>query len=510
MSSPPEHRFCIITGTGFAGIIAACTFLRTRTLSYSDFLLIDRNTNYGGVWWSNTYPGAACDIHSQIYSISWAPSPFWERYFGSRNEIQAYLEGVARRYQLERSTRFGVEIEEARWDEDELLWVVDTRDVATGTKKRRTCNLLISTAGQFQTPKRLSLPFSTLSPTSDSPSHPLFHQWHTSSWPSHATATLTNARVAIIGTGPSAAQLIPKIYPLVKSLVIYQRSPSFCVPRNDFKMSEWRKWVFARVPGVLRGWRGWLGFIGGIVSRRIFDPTSRLHKAAISIANTHLDNQVHDPVTREKLRPHDPFGCKRPLILDDYYPVFNEPNVTLVTDPVVRLGSHGIVSRRKEDGEEEEREIDVLIWGTGYTPNLPGSAFPCYGVGSRLLAESYQPEGYSLYGVGAAGFPNFLNFLGPNSINFERSMIELLEKQAEYFVQVAAWLKGRTRRGDRVAVMPREEVAKAWTESLREGQRKHPAAGETCQSYYKLPSGAIYYYPYRMSTYYRLIRRPDF
>jgi len=184
--------------------------------------------------------------------------------------------------------------------------------------------------------------------------------------------------------------------------------------------------------------------------------------------------------------------------------------VELVTDQVTGLSEHGIVSKNPQTGQSKERGVDVLIWGTGYKPDEFGVAVPTKGRKGQLLSEKYQPEMYSLYGMAVDDFPNYFNFLGPNSLSFEASVVEEMELQSEYITQVASYLYKKNVGSFRYAVMANEERLRTWTLSLRAGQAKHPAAVPTCQSYYKSKEGQVYFFPYKFSKYQSLIKKVNF
>ncbi|KAF7890124.1 uncharacterized protein EAF02_002539 [Botrytis sinoallii] len=333
-----ERRFAIILGAGAAGIIQGYAFLREDVLPLEEFHILDRNESFGGVWWSNTYPGAACDIPSNEYCIT---------------EIQQYFEGFALKYQLDKSTTFNTEIVSATWDDSRLLWFVQTQDSKSSSQKIWCYNVLVSAAGAFGMPKKADIAgLKTFKG----------EQWHLGSWPKDDD--LKNKSVAVIGTGQSAGQAIPSIYPEVKQLTVYQRSPGHCLPRNDVSISGSRNYR----------WFGMAQF--GFVAKRIFHIGSWWQKFVVGMAKNHLYNQISDDNLRRKLESKSHFGCKRPLKLDTWYPIFTNNNVDLVTDPVTGLTEDGILSREAEGGREIERKMDVLIWDTGYNSNKFGTPVP--------------------------------------------------------------------------------------------------------------------------------------
>ncbi|KAB8210351.1 monooxygenase [Aspergillus parasiticus] len=497
-----DHRFCLIIGAGFGGIIQACTFLRNGILSSHNIEIIDRYSGFGGVWWKNTYPGAACDTASEVYEISWAPNPYWTRRLASQPEIQQYLEKVAHDHHLDGCTTFDTEVLESSWNEDRLLWSVRTKHVKTKLAKEWTCNVLISAAGQYSIPKKLDIPGINAFGG---------QQWHTMDWPKDAD--LKGKRVGIIGAGPSAAQLIPRISQDVSQMYIYKRSSTFCLPRFDPKTSMLRRWLFATFPILRRLSRAWSMKMSRYIHWNVAQVGSWWQKAVLAVAHYHLNKQVHDERTREKLKATDRLGCKQVLVLSDFYPVFNETHVELITDPVTALDKHSIVSRNAATGKEEYREVDVLIWATGYKSEEFGVAIPTRGREGQLLSEKYQPDMFSLYGFAVDDFPNFFDLMGPNSLGFDIHIVDLFEIQAEYVALVCRYLLKRQTGEDcgrRYAVMPNANRVQEWTLSLREGQAKHPAAVATCRSHYKSKEGQVYFYPYGYAQYKRLVSRVDF
>ncbi|TGO52316.1 hypothetical protein BOTNAR_0328g00120 [Botryotinia narcissicola] len=494
-----EHRFAIILGAGAAGIIQGCTFIREKTLPLEEFQILERQSAFGGVWWKNTYPGAACDIPSHEYQISFALNPYWSRTFAPQPEIQKYFEDVALRYELDKSTTFNTEIVEARWDDSRLLWLVETTDVITGDTKVWSCHVLIGALGAFTVPKKASV--KNIDAFKG-------EEWHSVDWPKHAN--LKGKTVAVIGTGPSACQFIPNIYPEVKSLIVYQRSPGHVLPRNDVVVGPLTKWMFAHIPLLMRFNRWFWMKKDEILRPRLFTVGSWPQRIVLSMTRNHLYKQIKDVTLRRKLESKDVFGCKRPLMLSDYYPIFNNENVELVTDSVTELTENGIKSKNTETSEEVEREADVLIWGTGYNPVDFGLPVPTKGRSGQLLCDKYQPELFSLYGVAVDDFPNYFNFLGPNSSSFETSVMELFELQAHHNSIATKYLFQKNVGTFRYAIMPKEERVRSWTLSLRPGQAKLPPANPNCKSYYRSKIGHVYRYPYPYWQYKALIAKLDF
>ncbi|KAF8253996.1 monooxygenase [Wilcoxina mikolae CBS 423.85] len=499
-SSPDEHRFCIIVGAGISGIIHGAEILRKNILPYEDFEILDRYGGFGGVWWTNTYPGAACDVESHIYQVSWCRNPDWSQRYASQKEIQQYWDGIARdKFHLERSTTFNTNVDKAVWNENEMLWVLETTDTKTGQRKTWTCNVLITCVGFFSYPKKADIS------GIDGFKRPA---WHTADWP--ADTDLKGKRVGIIGTGPSAAQIIPEIQKDVSFMVVFQRSTTHCLPRNNKNFSALTRWIFRNIPYALTAYALGIKWFNKAVLYRVFQEGSWLWNKVHALARKHITAQVKSEQLQQKLECKDPFGCKRPLVLDNYYSSLEAPNVELLTDPVIGLSETGIRFRSKETGQEEEREIDILIWGTGYKLAQNAFIFPIYGRGGVSVPNHLGLDGYSLYGVAIDEFPNLLTVFGPNSGSLWSHVVEIVEHQALYNIQVIKHLLDINRGSFRRAVMPRRDVIVNWVESLRPAQAKLPAADPNCVSYYKNAKGIVAMYPYETAKYLKLVRKPDF
>ncbi|PQE05678.1 flavin-binding monooxygenase protein [Rutstroemia sp. NJR-2017a BVV2] len=417
--------------------------------------------------------------------------------YATQPEIQKYFENVALKYQLDKSTTFNTEVLRAVWDDSRLLWFVETVDLPTKTRRIWSSHVLISAAGAFTVPKKADI-----SGLNDFQGE----SWHSGEWPKNAD--LRGKTVAVIGTGPSAAQFIPNIYPDLEALIVYQRSPGHVLPRNDKVVGWFTKWMFANVPFWQSSLR-WLNLrMNTILRAHLFVVGSFLQRKVLGMCKDHLYKQVKDETLRKKLESKDVFGCKRPLMLDNYFPIFTNQNVQLVTDSVTRLTQNSVVSQNAATGKEEERHVDVLIWGTdsdgntkhvwrevyrfideasiGYNPVDFGLPLPTHGRSGQLLCDKYQPDLMSLYGVAVDDFPNYFNFLGPNSSSFETSLIELFELQAHYASLATKFLFEKNKGSFRYAVMPKEERVTEWTLSLRPGQKLLPPAQPECKSYYKV------------------------
>ena len=259
----------------------------------------------------------------------------WSRRFAVRKEITDYYDNFADSFNLRKITSFNENVLKARWSDETMMWTVISENAKSKTITRWTANVVVHATGIFNRAKLPSLP---------GISHFKGELWHTMDWP--ADAKLEGKRVAIIGTGPSAVQIIPSIQPIVKSLTVYQRSPAYCVPREDFHFSPLIKRLFKQVPFIHYLYCLLLFYTMEIIGYWVFRPNNKIFPPnMIKTATQHLHNQVKDPILRAKLQPKTPFGCKRVLISDVYYPTFEKSNVDLITDPVIKITSNGVISK---------------------------------------------------------------------------------------------------------------------------------------------------------------------
>ena len=397
-----DHEVLII-GAGFGGMGAAISLKRLGFgTGARDLVILEREGDLGGTWHVNHYPGLAVDIASVTYSYSFEPNPYWKHWFARGPELKRYAEHVADTYDLRRHMEFGVRVEGARWDDDEQHWVV-TVSTPDGSQTRTSAYLMTATG--FLSQPRL--------PDIEGVQDFAGTVIHTAQWDD--TADLTGKRVAVIGTGATAVQLIPRIAKQVSALTVYQRTPIWVTPKTDFRIPRLLQLVFAAQPWTQRVARRvnstWLEaiMVTGVLHYR---QAKAFNSGAATIAKAHLRRQVKDPELRRKLTPDYSFGCKRPTFSNDYYPTFTQSHVTLETTPISRITPTGIVT---EDGRATE--VDVLVLATGF--NLWDTNFPAIeviGRDGRNLGKHWREQGYHAYeGVAVSGFPNFVSLNSPYS-----------------------------------------------------------------------------------------------
>jgi len=398
----------IIVGTGFSGLGMA---IQLKKAGIDDFVVLEKAHDVGGTWRDNSYPGCACDIQSHMYSFSFEQNPNWTRSFPSQPEIWDYLRRVADRYDVRRHIRFGQEMVGARWDEDRQTWTVRS---ATG--EQYTGQFLVSGVGALHIPNVPKLPgidrFEGVT-------------FHSANW--NHDYDLRGKRVAVVGTGASAIQFVPQIAPDVAELHLFQRTAPWVMPKPDYPMPPWARTAFRFVPGAQRLYRNMLYWL--LEVRAVgFNGHPRLLQMAERIAKRHIGKHVKDPALRRKLIPDYRMGCKRVLVANDYYPALARDNVEVITEGVTEVREHSVVA---SDGTE--REVDAIIFGTGFHVTDAFDDLDVIGRDGRNLGKEWASEGMHTHlGITVNGFPNLFFLLGPNTGLGHNSVVFMIESQIKY------------------------------------------------------------------------------
>ncbi len=373
--SSGEQRTIAIVGGGFGGIGAAAML---RRAGHDAVTVFERGERIGGVWHANTYPGAACDIPSHLYDYSFAPNPRWSRRYAPQAEIQAYLEDVARRHAID--VRTGTDVTAARWEGGR--WHLET---SAGPHE---ADVLIAACGQLAHPS--IPPLRGL----DGFEGPIFH---TARW--RHDVDLAGKRVAVVGTGCSAIQVVPAIQPEVAQVDVYQRSPGWTIPKLDFPYRERTLRLFERFPFLLRLDRAAIMAIQEIGAAAM-TKHPRLLPAIRAVGRSQINRAIKDPELRRKVTPRDEVGCKRIMLTDDWYPTLTRPNVALVTE---RIARDHVGRRAAEDGVE--RPADVLVLATGFKTHGFVAPMEIAGEGGRTLAEAWGDVPRAYLGVTVPELP---------------------------------------------------------------------------------------------------------
>jgi cation diffusion facilitator CzcD-associated flavoprotein CzcO len=419
------HVRVLVVGAGFAGLAKA---VRLKQAGIDDFVVLERGDDVGGTWRDNTYPGAACDVPSHLYSFSFAPNPRWSRSFSPQREILDYLRDVARRYRIVPHLRLRTGAAAMRWDDRERHWVVDVETPGTpgnGNPDEApgyTADVVVGAMGALSEPRLPDIPgIGTFAGA----------VFHSAAW-DHGH-DLRGERVAIIGTGASAIQFVPEIQPIAAHLDVYQRTPPWIVPRTDRALRPLERRVFQALPAVQQAIRAGIYWVRELLAFGFTHPPRM--EAVQRLAAIHLARQVPDPDLRRRLTPSYTIGCKRILISNDWYPALQQPNVDLVTAGIAEVRPHSVVTA---DGTE--RPAGAIICGTGFhVTDFPAGA-RIHGPGGATLSEVWQRHGSmeAYLGTTVAGFPNLFLLVGPNTGLGHTSMVFMIESQVAYVIDALA------------------------------------------------------------------------
>jgi cation diffusion facilitator CzcD-associated flavoprotein CzcO/acetyl esterase/lipase len=468
----------VILGAGMSGL---CMAIGLKRAGIHDFVILEKQDGLGGTWWDNSYPGAHVDVPAPAYSFSFAPNPEWKRRFAAAPEIQAYMQAVAERHGLLAHMRLATRITEARFDEGAGDW-----QLATDRGDVLRARFFVCSTGPLNQPR-----------WPDIPGLDSFQgkRLHSARW-DHAY-DMRDKRVAVIGTGSTASQLIPPLAHAARELHVYQRTANWVLPRLDRPYKALDRWL-ARFPPYAKLVR-WAWVHALELGRRGFDEGTVARRAMLRTAAAHLRRQVPDDITRAKLTPPYPLGCKRIIYSNDFYPALVQPNVELVTDAIERITAHGIVT---VDGRE--REIDALVCATGFDTVHLLSSVQVIGTQGRSLREAWAkgPEAY--HGIFVAGFPNMFLMLGPNTATGHTSTLLYIEPEVAHAI---ACIK-RVRKGGHRWIDVRPAVMRLHNEHLQ--QRLAGSVWSLCRSWYRMDSGRIVaLFPGFTKEYVKSLRRLD-
>jgi cation diffusion facilitator CzcD-associated flavoprotein CzcO len=457
MSTATEPRTVdvAIVGSGFSGLGTA---IQLKRQGRDDFVVLERDEEVGGTWWANTYPGCACDVPSHLYSYSFAPNPDWSQTYSRQPEIRDYLIACARKFGVRPHIRFRHELTDARWDAEAQRWDVET----TGGSYR--ARVLVLAAGALFEPK---IP--------DFPGIDSFEgeTWHSARW--NHDYDLKGKRVASIGTGASAIQLVPAIQPEVEHLYVVQRTPPWVMPHSTRPTSDFERKLYRRVPAAQKLVRGFVYsarelFVLGFVKN------PKIMKVAEKIARAHMRKAIDDPELLEKVTPDYTIGCKRILPSNKWYPALAKDNVELVTPGIEEVRPNAIVG---EDGVE--RPVDAIVFSTGFqVTEMPSSNLVRDSEG-RTLREVWEQNGgpQAHRGSTVNGFPNMFILLGPNTGLGHSSMVYMAESQIAYVMDA---LRAMDERGAE-AVEVREQAIDSYNDQLQK-QLEGTVWNTGCSSWY--------------------------
>jgi cation diffusion facilitator CzcD-associated flavoprotein CzcO len=468
-----DYSFGIV-GAGFAGLVAA---LRLKKSGRDSFIIFERAPEVGGTWRDNVYPGCACDIASPLYSIAGEPNPDWRRQYGKQPEILAYLKEVTEKNKLNKHIRYNSDVVEARFREESGCWAVTDRLGNT-----TTVAVLLMGPGPLNRP--CTPQFRGLERFRGT-------YFHSAGWV--ADYSLKGKRVAVIGTGASAIQVVPGIAPEVAHLTVLQRTPAWITYRFDHNISPFTRQFYRRFPLLLKLQRNAIFWLNELIGLG-FTGHKSMNKVLEQLSLLKLRTEVKDPETRKKLKPDYTIGCKRILRSDDYYPTFNRANVSLVTEKIDRFTESGIVTA---DGKEHL--LDAVVFCTGFVAADINFYMKIIGLEERELVQEWNKHGAEAYlGTTIAGYPNLAYLLGPNTGLGHNSVVHIMESQMNYMMQYIEQLESL---GEGAFLDVFEEEQQAYNDWLQQ-QFRGTVWSSGCKSWYQNKEGKnTVLYPRLASTF---------
>jgi cation diffusion facilitator CzcD-associated flavoprotein CzcO len=468
----------LIIGSGFGGQCAAVNLLKA---GIDDFRLLERRDFFGGTWCQNTYPGAAVDVPSPLYSLSFA-SYRWSQMFAEQAELHRYTEHVIDRFGLRERVELQANVERVEWDDEQKRWAVHT-----GAKGTFHAQFLINATGPLSQPVIPQIP-----------GQERFQgkTFHTNNW-DHGY-DYRGKRVAIVGSGASAVQVIPAIAPDVAQLHVFQRTPHWVLPRADRLFGPLQRWLLGVKPAYkLLRWLIYWQFETRVIAFKYSRPAIRMvQRQALRL----LERQVRDPALRKKLTPDFTIGCKRVLLSNTYYPALTRPNVTLHTreQGITSFDERGI---NTQDGQHIE--VDLIIWSTGYDATDGVISYPVSGKNAVQLRDVWAQYPRAYLGTSLPDFPNLFIVTGPNTGIGHTSALFIIESQMNYILDCIRTLQAKGLRSIEV----RPEAERTYTEMIHREMERTVWKSGGCHSWYQSKSGhVIAMFPGFSFSYHRLTR----
>lgn len=479
-SAPTVHQHdIVIIGSGFSGLGMG---IQLKKKQRHDFVILEKAQQLGGTWRDNHYPGAACDVPSHMYSFSFEQNPNWSKFYSPQGEILSYMQACSEKYQLTPHLRFNEEVIEARWSEATQRWSIRTQ-----ANTLYEARILISGIGAL--------------------SRPAFPQvkgleqfkgevFHSANW--NHDYDLKGKTVAVVGSGASAIQFVPQIQPLLKSLVLFQRTAPWLVPKPDFTMAKPLQQLFQRLPTSQRVFRDFVYWNAEAFGTGFLHP--KLMLGIEKLAKAHLKRQIKDPILREKLTPNYTIGCKRVLFSNNYYPALAQNNVNVVASGMKEVTEHEVIA-----SNGERYAVDAIICGTGFDVSDPFGPFKMY---DRKGIEIHERKNFSAYlGIQMRDMPNFFMLLGPNTGLGHNSIIFMIEQQIAYTLKC---LDEMDRRSSQVMYV-HPEVEDEFNAATQARLKQTVWGSGGCKSWYLNEDGENYtVWPGFTWQYWLSTRHPEF
>jgi cation diffusion facilitator CzcD-associated flavoprotein CzcO len=476
-SSATRHRIIII-GTGGGGL---CMAMQLKLAGIDDFLMLDKAAGLGGTWWHNTYPGAECDVQSHLYSFSFEPKNDWSRPFAGQQEILGYFQHCADKYALQPHMRFNTQVASLQWDEARSLWRVET-----GQGETLEAEVVVSALGMFN-----NLVWPKIPGIADFKGT----YFHSARW--NHDHDMSGERVGVIGVAASAIQFAPELAPKVKQLTLFQRTANWVVPKANQPYSAEQLEFYRQHPEEVRKSRD--------ETYRVWNSLCTFQDKAVmaDIERAGLERlaEVQDADTRAKLTPDHPFGCRRPLFSDVYYPIFNRDNVKLMTEGIERVTAKGVLT---SDGVEHE--FDTIVYSTGFETTTYLNALEVTGRRGARLRDAWSDGAQAYLGITTSGFPNLFMLYGPNTN--QGCILFMIEQQVQYILRQLARLQQ-----EKLAWLDvRAEVMAGYNEELQKEVARVDVWQAACggEFYYRSNSGRfVTNFPGTMDDFVAATQAPD-
>ncbi|WP_067823022.1 flavin-containing monooxygenase [Nocardia inohanensis] len=419
MSAARQPLDVAVIGAGFAGIGAA---IRLRQKGIDNFALFERGDRVGGTWRDNTYPGAACDIPSRLYSYSFAPNPDWSQTYSGSAEILGYIDSMVEEFGIAPRIRFGHTVTGLEFDEASGLWAVSI----AGRRGRIQARTVVIASGPLS-----NAGFPDIPGIDDFTGHKI----HSARW--DHDYDFTGKKVAVVGTGASAVQIIPELVRKAAAVKVFQRTPGWVLPRVNRETGELTKKLYRRFPVTQSLARdAWFWGHESVALGVVWN--TPLTRVVERVALLHLRSQVPDPWLRRQLTPDFRAGCKRLLMSSDYYPALQRDNCTLVTWPIAGISADGI-----RTAEGIEHRFDCIVFATGFEVSKQGTPVPVTGRDGRVLDDEWSRGAYAFKSVAVSGYPNLFFTFGPNSGPGHNSALVYMEAQIDYLTDAIGLLLRR-------------------------------------------------------------------
>ena len=451
----------MVIGAGFAGITIASRLLQQGV---TDLTVLERQPGVGGVWRANTYPGAACDVPSSLYSWSFAPYSGWVHRYARQPQILEYIESQASSLGVEPYIRTNAEVASATWNEAQARW-----DVELTSGDRLEADVVISSVGQLSRPA---------TPRLEGLETFAGEVFHSAEW--NHEVDLRGRTVAVVGTGASAIQFVPAIAETVTSMTVFQRSAPYVIPKADRRYTRLHHAIFGRWPRTQKVGRRTTFFLSEWLNRALTEG-SFLSKILMVAWRLHLRHQVKDAGLRKRLVPDYPMGCKRLLFSNDWYRALNRPDVDVVTEHIAAVEPTGI-----RDAAGRLHPCDVIIFGTGFKATEFLAPMQIVGREGRSLSEEWSAGAYAYLGITVPSFPNLFVMYGPNTNLGGSSILGMLEAQAAHICQAVGRLRAL---GPGSSMSVTRAAAHTFDDEIQ--QRLSHSAWTSCTSWYREDSGRI-------------------